>query len=101
MMPAWRQGARPMIRKLSFALGTVLVWVPVFAQEMPRDHQGPRPKRRTRAEVSAVLAGAPEPLPRLRWLRVLLVAGKKDHGPGEHDYPAWQKAWTRLLARAG
>jgi type 1 glutamine amidotransferase len=27
----------------------------------------------------------------------VLVAGKKDHGPGEHDYPAWQKAWSELL----
>ena len=30
-------------------------------------------------------------------LRVLLAAGPKDHGPGEHDYPAWQKRWTTLL----
>ncbi|HEX6987025.1 MAG TPA: ThuA domain-containing protein, partial [Planctomycetaceae bacterium] len=29
---------------------------------------------------------------------VVLVAGAKDHGPGEHDYPAWQKAWSELLA---
>ncbi len=53
---------------------------------------------RTRAEVEAVLEGAtPErraPAP----LRILLVAGPKDHGPGEHDYPAWQKQWKRLLS---
>jgi type 1 glutamine amidotransferase len=29
---------------------------------------------------------------------VVLVAGAKDHGPGEHDYPAWLKAWGELLA---
>jgi hypothetical protein len=29
---------------------------------------------------------------------VVLVAGPKDHGPGEHDYPAWQKSWAELLA---
>ncbi|WP_162271590.1 ThuA domain-containing protein [Gemmata sp. SH-PL17] len=26
------------------------------------------------------------------------MAGPKDHGKGEHDYPAWQKAWAELLA---
>jgi type 1 glutamine amidotransferase len=28
----------------------------------------------------------------------VLVAGKQDHGPGQHDYPAWQKAWSKLLS---
>ena len=32
-----------------------------------------------------------------RPLRVLLVAGPKDHGSGEHDYPAWQIAWAEML----
>jgi type 1 glutamine amidotransferase len=26
-----------------------------------------------------------------------LLADRKDHGPGEHDYPLWQKRWTALL----
>jgi type 1 glutamine amidotransferase len=30
----------------------------------------------------------------------LLIAGPKDHGPGEHDYPAWLHAWSQLLAAA-
>ena len=34
-----------------------------------------------------------------RPIHVVLVAGPKDHGPGEHDYPAWQKAWQLLLSR--
>jgi type 1 glutamine amidotransferase len=67
---------------------------------MPRDHKGPRPKPRPAAEVEAVLAGAPAPPGRLRPLRIVLVAGKKDHGKGEHDYPAWQKAWAVLFRRA-
>jgi putative heme-binding domain-containing protein len=67
---------------------------------MPRDHPGPRPKPRTEAEVKAVLAGAPEPPQKTRPLRVVLVAGPKDHGKGEHDYPAWQKAWKELFATA-
>jgi len=68
------------------------------APQMPRDYVGPRPKLRTLAEVNAVLAGAPSPPAATRPIRVVLVAGPKDHGPGEHDYPAWQKAWAELLA---
>ena len=30
----------------------------------------------------------------------MLAAGKKDHGPGEHDYPLWQKRWSALFATA-
>ncbi|MBX9580780.1 MAG: ThuA domain-containing protein [Gemmataceae bacterium] len=67
---------------------------------MPRDYPGPRPKPRTAAEVHAVLAGAPNPPEKTRPIRVVLVAGPKDHGPGEHDYPAWQAAWKELLAAA-
>lgn len=69
---------------------------------MPRDYAGKegRPKPRTLAEVNAVLAGAPNPAEKTRPIRVVLVAGKKDHGKGEHDYPAWQKAWQTLFASA-
>ena len=75
--------------------------VPAHAPpQMPRDYVGPRPKPRTIAEVNAVLAGAPNPPAETRPIRVVLVAGPKDHGPGEHDYPAWQKAWAELLAAA-
>ena len=37
---------------------------------------------------------------RHKGFRVVLVAGPKDHGAGEHDYPAWQKAWAALVRRA-
>ncbi|HRI11991.1 MAG TPA: ThuA domain-containing protein [Verrucomicrobiota bacterium] len=60
------------------------------------------PPPRKRAEVEAVLKLAP-PLAAgttLRPLHLLLVAGPKDHGPGEHDYPAWQRQWAPLLAKA-
>jgi type 1 glutamine amidotransferase len=33
-------------------------------------------------------------------LNVLLVWGVKDHGPGEHDYPRWQREWSALLAKS-
>jgi putative heme-binding domain-containing protein len=68
---------------------------------MPADYPGgPPPAPRRRAEVRAVLAGSPDPPAATRPIRVVLVAGRKDHGPGEHDYPAWQKAWKELLAAA-
>lgn len=57
------------------------------------------PPPRTRGEVARVLKGADREAP-IRPIHVVLVAGKKDHGPGEHDYPAWQKPWARLLAAA-
>ena len=46
-----------------------------------------------------MLAGAPDPPAKTRPIHIVLVAGPKDHGPGEHDYPAWQKAWAELLGR--
>jgi type 1 glutamine amidotransferase len=58
------------------------------------------PPPRDRREVAAVLAGAPDPPAKSRPIHVVLVAGKKDHGPGEHDYPAWLKVWPKLLGMA-
>lgn len=58
------------------------------------------PPPRSMAEVAAVLAGSPEPPAKTGSIRVVLVAGKQDHGPGEHDYPAWLTAWQRLLNMA-
>ncbi|WP_197454236.1 ThuA domain-containing protein [Stieleria varia] len=70
------------------------------APHMPLDSPLPAPPVRTQAEVAYVLADS-QPLPdTLTPLRVVLVAGKKDHGPGEHDYPAWQIQWGQLLAAA-
>src|SRR5689334_1696555 len=73
---------------------------PLPPTAMPRDAKEPRPKPRDRREVEAVLAGAPTPPEKTRPLRIVLVAGKKDHGPGEHDYPAWQTAWAELFKLA-
>ena len=63
--------------------------MPDYGKEKP-----PEPRRRS--EVEAVLAGAP-PGGAPRPIGIVLVTGPKDHGPGEHDYPAWEKAWSRLL----
>src|SRR5687767_2138209 len=83
-----------------FAGPMILAQDPLPPTAMPRDHKGPRPKARTVAEVEAVLAGAPNPPEKIRPLRIALVAGKKDHAKGEHDYPAWQKAWSVLFKMA-
>jgi putative heme-binding domain-containing protein len=65
---------------------------------MPDYGAGKPPEPRTRKELAAVLAGSTpvDPKP----MTVVLVAGRKDHGPGEHDYPAWQKSWKELLGTA-
>ncbi len=58
------------------------------------------PPMRSHEEVARILADSkllPEPL---RPLHIVLVAGEKDHGPGEHDYPAWQVHWGSLLSDA-
>lgn len=80
------------------AMKDLLTFLLTKPPQMPLDGPGEPPPSRTREEVQAVLAGAPEPLLPTRPIRVVLVAGEKDHGPGEHDYPAWQEAWSELLA---
>jgi hypothetical protein len=60
------------------------------------------PPPRSRAEVQAVLKATPSPNePSRRPLKILLMSGEKDHGIDEHDYPAWQDRWARLLPRPG
>ena len=80
----------------------LLTFLMTPAPHMPHDYVGTekRPKPRTVAEVNAVLAGAPSPPAKTRPIRVVLVAGAKDHGPGEHDYPAWLREWKELLGAA-
>lgn len=62
----------------------------------PFEHDGAPPPRR-RAELDAVLKGS-APVENPKRLRVVLSAGPKDHGPGEHDYPLWRRRWSALLA---
>lgn len=64
-------------------------------------------RTRSRSEVLAVLnAGSKgnelstQAKVSAKPLRILLVAGKKDHGPGEHDYPAWLTMWSSLMSAA-
>lgn len=57
------------------------------------------PPLRSRAEVEAILAKGEKQEVR-RPLNIVLVASKQDHGPGEHDYPGWQKSWSKLLGQS-
>jgi type 1 glutamine amidotransferase len=77
----------------------LLTFLLVPSPTMPRDLKGTPPVR-SRRDVEQVLAGAPGEIDASRRLKVILVAGPKDHGPGEHDYPAWQRAWRTLLGSA-
>jgi putative heme-binding domain-containing protein len=82
------------------AMKDLLTFLLTEGARMPQDAKETPPPGRTRAEVQAALAGAPQPPLKTRPLKIVLVAGPKDHGPGEHDYPAWQRSWKELLAVA-
>jgi type 1 glutamine amidotransferase len=62
------------------------------------------PPARTTADIERLLAGKDTSQPAegtdAKPLRIVLVAGAKDHGKGEHDYPAWLNVWSKLLAEA-
>ena len=69
----------------------------------------PAPLLRAGGPPARSWAGLPEPLrAALRGLpaggeaplRLLLCAGPKDHGLGEHDYPLWLERWSTLLGLA-
>ncbi len=75
---------------------------------IPAELQKEIPPARSRAELAAVIGREKSradalqrpPLHSEGMCKIVLLAGPKDHGPGEHDYPAWQKAWQRLLSKA-
>jgi putative heme-binding domain-containing protein len=62
------------------------------------------PPRRDKADAQKIM-GTPNSRPETTdqrpngssALRIVLVASEQDHGPGQHDYPAWQKSWHQLL----
>ncbi len=90
------------MRRIALSIICILVSPTLLVAQdfrMPTYPEGDPPPPRTRAEVAKLLADAPEDAPRDdRPLHVVLVAGPKDHGQGEHDYPAWLSVWSRLLA---
>jgi putative heme-binding domain-containing protein len=102
-MTASRQSLMP--EGLDRALGptkmrdlmTFLLTEPLAPAPIERDGA---PPPRSRAEVAKVLGGLEPPAGPGKRLRILLAAGPKDHGPGEHDYPLWQRRWFNLLSLA-
>jgi putative heme-binding domain-containing protein len=78
---------------MTFLLTTPLEPAPIEAANPPPP--------RNRPEISALLTSANgQSAISNRQFHILLCAGPKDHGPGEHDYPLWQKRWQKLLALA-
>ena len=77
-------------------LRDLLTFLLVDPPSMPVYGELPPPPLRALDEVEAVLADAKADAPQ-RPLHVVLVVGPKDHGLGEHDYPAWQTAWRSLF----
>src|SRR5688500_18595731 len=58
------------------------------------------PPPRSRQEVESILKTRQPLAGPLDKVHILLAAGPKDHGPGEHDYPLWQRRWRNLFGFA-
>jgi len=60
------------------------------------------PPPRSSSEVETMLKALPASDPKTwkKELKILLVAGPKDHGVNEHDYPEWKERWSKLLPLA-
>ena len=74
---------------------TFLLTEPLAAVAVDQNGAAPPPRRRS--ELAAVLKGGVA-VEKPKKLRLVLAAGPKDHGPGEHDYPLWLKRWSALFA---
>ena len=58
------------------------------------------PPERTREETARLVAASGTPAEPGKRLKIVLVANKQDHGPGQHDYPHWQTNFSRFLSDA-
>jgi putative heme-binding domain-containing protein len=85
-------GPQRMKDLLTFLLAEPLTPAPIEAHGVP--------KPRTRAELQRIVPPTTASAANNKPLHILLAAGPKDHGPGEHDYPLWQRRWKRLLSTA-
>lgn len=92
---------RPIVTRGRFAALLLAMAATAGAEEspfrMPEYPDFTPPPPRSQADVTALLAGDDGAQPDERPLRLVLVAGAKDHGPGEHDYPHWQQVWAQHL----
>jgi type 1 glutamine amidotransferase len=87
---------------MRFFLGCAVLSSLLLMSPAPAMADGPTtaPAPRDPAEVAAVLAKAPKMSGPSQPIHLIIIAGPKDHGPGEHDYPAFQKSWPSLLGKA-
>lgn len=81
------------------ALADLLVYLRTPGPHMPVYAPLPMPAARTVAEMDALSAGGAANNSE-RAIKILLVDGEKDHGQGEHDYPAWREMWASWLRQA-
>ncbi|HVY68997.1 MAG TPA: c-type cytochrome, partial [Verrucomicrobiae bacterium] len=58
------------------------------------------PPKHTREEALKAIGTGTNKVAPDKKVNIVLVASKQDHGPGQHDYPAWQKSWHSLLGGA-
>ena len=61
------------------------------------------PRRRSLDEIEAI-TGKPDAnesikASKIRPIQILFVHGKKEFGPGEHEYPAWAEGWRRIVTK--
>jgi type 1 glutamine amidotransferase len=82
-------------RGFALLLAVGLPSAPTCAADPP-----PPPKRSDVERVLAVAVNHPLKRSDKRPLQIVLLADRKDHGPGEHDYPRWQSRWALLLGGA-
>jgi hypothetical protein len=89
--------------RIAIILGIALMMnIVVRAADPPAEQPKPQPPHknvapppRSKADVEAILAKAPKHEGALRHLNILLVAGPKDHGPGEHVIRAGRRNGRR------
>lgn len=78
----------------------LLLAIGLPAAPIPAADPPPPPKRSDVEGVLAVARNRQPQQPDKRPLQIVLLADRKDHGPGEHDYPRWQSRWALLLGGA-
>jgi hypothetical protein len=64
------------------------------AADVRRLTSNAKPETQNSKTSQSLLTSAATPM------SVVLCAGPKDHGKGEHDYPLWQRRWSKLLPLA-
>jgi putative heme-binding domain-containing protein len=62
------------------------------------------PRRRSLKEIQSITREPDskiEPIDasKIRPIQILFVHGKKEFGPGEHEYPAWAEGWRRIVTK--